>query len=143
MPSQGVEGKKKKKMMTDLTAQQEQEMIDWLREHPVLWNKKLRDYKDTTLKESMWMAQAEKLGKEVQMIKVWYKSIRTRFGRLKNKPSGTGDDELTERDHWILTSCDFLRGHIFAVRQRTVQSVSLNNLFQHFKISNFRTCSIK
>ena len=33
-------------MLTALTAEQEEEMVEWLSEHSVLWNKKMKDYKD-------------------------------------------------------------------------------------------------
>ena len=32
---------KKKKLLTALTPEQEEEMVEWLSEHPVLWNKKI------------------------------------------------------------------------------------------------------
>ena len=41
---------KKKKLLTALTPEQEEEMVEWLSEHPVLWNKKMKDYKDTQMK---------------------------------------------------------------------------------------------
>ncbi len=49
---------KKRKIVTDLTPEQEEDMIQWLRDHPVLWNKKLTDYKDITLKDALWQEQA-------------------------------------------------------------------------------------
>jgi hypothetical protein len=58
-------------------------MVDWLRSNPVLWNKRLTQYKDTAFKEALWDEQARKLGKDKEMIQVWYRSLRTRYGRLK------------------------------------------------------------
>jgi hypothetical protein len=129
---------KKKKRLTDLTPEQEQEMVEWLEVHPLLWNKKMFDYKDKGKKEAFWITQADKMGKELEMIMTWYRSIRTRFGRLKKQPSGSGQAELTERDQWVLAHFEFLRPYISEVRPRVTQSVSRTNyFFQHFTISQF------
>jgi hypothetical protein len=129
---------KKKKRLTDLTPVQEQEMVEWLEFHPLLWNKKMMDYKDTGKKEAFWKTQAEKMEKDLEMIMTWYRSIRTRFGRLKKLPSGSGTSELTERDQWVLTQFEFLRPFISEVRPRVTLSVSRTNyFFQHFTISQF------
>ena len=34
------------KMLTALTQEQEEGMVEWLSEHPVLWNKKMKDKND-------------------------------------------------------------------------------------------------
>ena len=99
-------------------------MIQWLRENPVLWNKKMRDYKDSSLKDSLWAEQAKRLNKDVKVIQVWYKSIRTRYRRLTKKlPSGSGATEQTERDKWVLTQLDFLRPYIAEVTKRVAVSI--------------------
>ena len=116
---------KKKKLLTALTPEQEEEMVEWLSEHPVLWNKKMKDYKDTQMKEALWIEQAGKMDKDVNELKVWYKSLRTRFGRLKKMPSGSGTQEFSERDKWILQKLKFLRPHIADVSKRTAVSVSI------------------
>ncbi|WAR09965.1 hypothetical protein MAR_035041 [Mya arenaria] len=64
-------------------------MVDWLREHPLLFNKKLSLYKDKGKKDALWAEQARKLGKEVVLLTVWYRSIRTRYGKLA-RPKGLG-----------------------------------------------------
>lgn len=114
-------------MQTDLTEDQEQAMVKWLSTHPILYNKKLKGYKETQKKEYLWREQANLLGKDVEIIKTWYSSIRTRYGRLKKTRSGAPDEELTElteRDSWILCEFSFLQPHIIEVKKRTTVSVS-------------------
>ena len=98
-----------------LSPQEEEDMVNWLQAHPVLFNKKLTSYKDTARKELLWKEIAEQLEKPVMMLKTWYKSLRTRLGRLLKKPkSGAGveDGELMEREEWIVRNFEFMRAHI-------------------------------
>ena len=88
-------------------------------------NKKIKGYKETQKKEYLWREQANLLGKDVDIIKTWYSSIRTRYGWLKKTRSGAPDEELTERDSWILHEFGFLQPHIIEVRKRTAVSVSM------------------
>ncbi|XP_061173345.1 uncharacterized protein LOC133182516 [Saccostrea echinata] len=106
--SRNVLQQKRRKMQTDLAEDQEQAMVEWLSAHPILYNKKLKGYKETQKKEYLWREQANLLGKDVDIIKTWYSSIRTRYGRLKKTRSGAPDEELTERDSWILREFGFL-----------------------------------
>ena len=100
-------------------------MVAWLREQPVLWNKKLSDYKDSRLKDSIWEKQAEVMERDITILKVWYKSLRTRYGRLRKMPSGSGLQDITERDKWILASFDFLSPYIAEMPRRQLVSVSV------------------
>ncbi|KAK6190706.1 hypothetical protein SNE40_002509 [Patella caerulea] len=115
---------KKSRVISDINTEEEESMVEWLKEHPLLYNKKLSSNKDKGKKDSLWSEQATLLGKDVSNIMVWYQSIRTRYGRLSKKKSGSGAGELTDRDNWILEKFDFLKGHIHEVRSRTAVSIS-------------------
>jgi hypothetical protein len=115
---------KKRKFHAPLTDDEEEQMIDWLRDHPELYNRKLKSYKDIRAKEAHWMDIAAILGRDVHYLKTWYQSIRTRFGRLRKKKSGDGAADHTDRDAWILRCLDFLAPHIVEVRSRAAVSVS-------------------
>lgn len=110
-------------MRSDLTAEDEESMVEWLRENPQIYNKKLSTYKDKGKKDALWAEQAQVLGKDVSMLIVWYRSIRTRFGKLTKPKSGAGTDDRTDRDKWILTNFEFLKPHIHEVQSRTIVSV--------------------
>ncbi|KAH3771301.1 hypothetical protein DPMN_172615 [Dreissena polymorpha] len=99
-------------------------MVEWLIAHPNLYNKKLNGNKETQKKEYLWREQANLLGKAADIIKTWYSSIRTRYGRLIKTRSCAPDEELTERDSWILREFGFLQPHIIEVNKRTAVSVS-------------------
>ena len=92
---------KKSKVSVDLSKEDEELMVEWLEANPVIYNKKMISYKETAKKERLWLEKATEMGKSVNILKTWYASLRSRFGRLKKKSSGAEDSEMTERDEWI------------------------------------------
>ena len=83
----------KTKMVTDLTKEEEESMVEWLEAYPILYNKKLQAYKDSARKEKLWMGKPSEIGNSVLVLETWYTSLRSRIGRLSKKRSG---DEATE-----------------------------------------------
>ena len=114
---------KKTKVRSDLTDEDEEAMADWLGDHPELYNKKLNAYKDKVKKDAAWAEQAVRLDKPVPFLLMWYRSVRTRYGKLAKMKSGAGA-EKTERDAWILRRFHFLLPHIHDVKSRNLVSVS-------------------
>ncbi|KAH3712253.1 hypothetical protein DPMN_071941 [Dreissena polymorpha] len=56
--SRNVLQQKRRKMQTDLTEDQEQPTVEWLSAHPILYNKKLKGYKEIQKKEYIWRESA-------------------------------------------------------------------------------------
>lgn len=121
--------KRKRELVTvDFTEEQEQEMVDWLKapEQDCLFNKKHPTYINKDLKDAQWEQKAREMGKTSAQLKKWYANMRTRFGKLKQTPSGSGTTELTARDRWIQDHFEFLRLHLIAqVNKRVPVSVSI------------------
>ncbi|XP_014675988.1 PREDICTED: uncharacterized protein LOC106815965 [Priapulus caudatus] len=114
---------RKNKFYSFLTEEEEQSMVDWLTENTVFYNKKMKAYKDMTKKEFLWREKAAELGKDVAELKLWYSSLRTRFGRLNKKKSGQEDVEMTERDEWVYNHFQFLAPYIHEVQPKTTVSM--------------------
>ena len=117
-PSSGVSltsqvaGKKRKprKKPRLFKVEQEDEMLEFLTDNPMLWNLKLTDYRRKDKKERIWEEQAQKMGKTPDELKAWFRSVRDTHTRLhKGKKSGDGVLNLTERENWIKTKFAFLR----------------------------------
>ncbi|CAG2215050.1 unnamed protein product [Mytilus edulis] len=80
---------KRYKLHTDLTLEEEQNMVERMEAHPILYNKKMTTYKDTGKKERMWVEKAEDLGKSVLMKKKLLAAENC-------ASSATSDDEIDE-----------------------------------------------
>ncbi|XP_034021121.1 uncharacterized protein wu:fb74b10 [Thalassophryne amazonica] len=127
-PSEAATSQKKRKrelVTADFTEEQEQEMVDWLKapEQDCILNKKHRNYINKGLKETLWEQKAREMGKASDQLKKWYINMRTRFGKLKQAPSGSGSNDLTARDCWILRRFEFLSPHLVVqVKKRVTVS---------------------
>ena len=60
---------KKAKTVTDLTVAQEEDMVLWLQENELLYNKKINAYKNYRKKDVLWESKAATMEKDVQMLK--------------------------------------------------------------------------
>ncbi len=115
------EVQKKKAKPLILTAEQEDDIVKWLKGNPCLFNKKLNDYRNTELKSLLWNLKGEELQVEAALLKTWFESMRTRFGKLTKTQSfddAAENTDLTERDQWIIDRFEFLHQHIVRIRRR-------------------------
>ncbi|VDH99431.1 Hypothetical predicted protein [Mytilus galloprovincialis] len=90
MADQLEKGDKRSQLHTDLTLEEEQNMVEWMETHPILYNNKITTYKDTGKKERMWLEKAEELGKSVLVLKTWYSTAENCAS------SATSADEIDE-----------------------------------------------
>ena len=102
----------------------EDELVEWIQQHESLYDKTKKGYRKTDEKKRLWQSKADELKITLQALMVWYKSQRTRYGKLLEKKSGQGTKLLTDREKWILEKWSFLK--IFITRQqgRVPSSVS-------------------
>eukprot|EP00057_Strongylocentrotus_purpuratus_P024718 XP_011679192.1 PREDICTED: uncharacterized protein LOC100889019 isoform X2 [Strongylocentrotus purpuratus] len=115
----GSQQQRRHKIFSDLTNEEEEIMVRWIRETDCLYNKKRIDYRDFPMKDKLWADKAKEMGKKAKVLQVWYKSIRTRYVKIARKKSQFGVSDLTERDHWIMMKFGFLAKHIGKVRLKT------------------------
>ncbi len=71
------------------------------------------------MKNRLWTAKSDELHIETAVLKTWFDSMQTRFGKLTKTASGDGAADNTERDQWILNCFDFVRQHIMRIKGRT------------------------
>ena len=75
--------KKKKAVPLTLTEQQEDDVVEWIRDNPILYSKGLKEYKDTARKQRLWEEKGRELNLEsATVLMTWYNSMRTRLGKL-------------------------------------------------------------
>ncbi len=93
--------------------------MEWMKDNLGIYNKKLDSYRQTDMKKRLWINDAQEFPNvDVEYLLSYYKSVRTRFGKLSRLPTGSGANELTKMDEGILPKFSWLKTHI---RQRSEQ----------------------
>ncbi len=111
------------KKMRQLTAEEEDDMEEWLKDNQCIY-KKLDSYLQTDMTKRLWIEKAQEFPNVgVEYLMSWYKSMRTHFGKLSRLSTGSGAQDLTERDEGILCKFSWLKTHIS--RQKGKQLIGL------------------
>ena len=119
--------KSKKKDALYLTDEQQDDIIQWLQDNPIVYNRRLREYRNTEKKHKLWEDKAREMDVDPLRLQTWVDSMRTRFGRLTHTKSGQAAKEHTERETWILEKFSFLSEHFARQTSRHGVSVSIMN----------------
>ena len=120
-PTQGRK-QKKKVVLPDIV---EEEMVNWVKDNPVLYNKGAEYYKRGVDKKQLWADKAKEVGIPLADLQKWYETNRTRYGKISKRKSGDGARQLTPRQQWVLKSFDFLKDHINRLQSRAAVDVSI------------------
>ena len=108
-----VKGRKMSKQSV-LTDEQKEEVLDFLRHRPYIYDKGHRDYKDSPRRAREWAEFAERLGLEVVVVLGWYRSMRTMLARAKKvkSKSGSGSMDLSRSLEWVWLHMSFMTPYI-------------------------------
>eukprot|EP00057_Strongylocentrotus_purpuratus_P024256 XP_011678730.1 PREDICTED: uncharacterized protein LOC105445205 [Strongylocentrotus purpuratus] len=128
VPAARKKRKNKPYYYAQLTEAQKEELIDWLKQNPCIYSKRLTEYKGAPQKEKLWEDKAKAMGLEVLALQTFYKSNRTQLSRLKKSAGKCGDgtdvlEDLSATDRWIWENFSFLKDHIETVEHRNVVSI--------------------
>ena len=123
--------RKKSKPFVSLSEEEQAQIILWVEENELLYNKKLSANKDSKKKAETWDDQAQQLNFAAQgkdrpdvngyELSRWWRNIRTRFKKSLNqmllKEASTSAAtakalRLTDREQWIYDRCLFLTPHV-------------------------------
>ncbi|XP_051807878.1 FK506-binding protein 5-like [Acanthochromis polyacanthus] len=111
-----------KKSEFSLNFAEEDQMLDFIRDNPILWNVKLTDYRRKDKKEKLWQEQAELMDRSSETLQGWFRSLRDTNTRLDKKKSGDPGVIFTQREDWIYTKFAFLKG-VTRHRPEPIQSL--------------------
>ena len=107
----GKADKKEQKTPVLFSVEQEQKLVDFLRDNEILYNKRLMHYKDRSKMEAVWAKFCEENNLDKDACQKWFQSHCTLFGKVTYMKSGQGEPQLTERQKWTRYNFHFLRDH--------------------------------
>ena len=89
-------------------------MVQFLVDKPMLWDKKLSDYKHTDVKNRVWKEQANLMGKTDSHLIGWFKGLHDGWVQIdKKQKSGAAPFDPTEREVWMRGNFSFLMKVVF------------------------------
>ena len=94
------------------TEADEEAIVNFLKDHEWLYDKRDPLYKDTQKKDVLWAEFSATRNLNPEDVKKWVQSQRTMYGKLTLSRSGQGPAELTERQQWVANTFSFLKSHI-------------------------------
>ena len=92
----------------------QEQLLEWIREHELLWRKGATDYKDTKKKMELWTKKARELDivEGAEALRIWWKSVRDLYAKLLTKKSVQAVPNLTDRELFIQRNCAFLHKEV-------------------------------
>ena len=106
-----------KRVPVRITPTQEEQAVDYIKKHSVLYDKGDKEYRDVVKRDALWERLVDRISTQeftltVAHIKKWFESQRTIYGRTTKTASGSAPSELSARKQWVKDSFNFLSGHI-------------------------------
>jgi len=115
--------KKQQRKHTDLSDDDKEAIKEWLKANPIIYNKRLTEFRDTEKKLGLWAELADQLGHTVDELTTFYDTARSNMSRAKKMfRSGMSPDQFTVTLIWYWERFQFLLPHISDVKSRNVAS---------------------
>ena len=103
---------KRARVCATFTDSQETAIVEFVKEHPELYNKEHGRFHDRQKKEALWAEISAELNFQPFDVRRWFESQRTRYGKLSKQQSGQAPREMTQRQSWVYQQMGFLKTHI-------------------------------
>ena len=100
---------KRARVCSTFTDSQETAIVEFVKEHPELYDKEHARFHDRQKKEAETSAELKLQPFDVTR---WFKSQQTRYGKLSKLQSGQAPREMTKRQSWVYQQMGFLKTHI-------------------------------
>ena len=94
------------------TDSQETAIVEFMKEHPELYDKEHARFHDRQKKEALWAEISAELKLQPFDVRRWFESQRTRYGKLSKLQSGQAIREMTKRQSWVYQQMGFFKTHI-------------------------------
>ena len=103
---------KRARVCATFTDSQEHAIVEFVKEHPELYNKEHGHFHDRHGKGALWAEISAELKLQPFDVRRWFQSQRTRYGKLYKQQSGQATKEMTKRQSWVYQQMGFLKTHI-------------------------------
>lgn len=115
----------KKEAQLTLSAEQEEDAIQWYFHTEALWNNRRNEYRVATDKPALYDLKAQDFGCTGSRLKRWIESQRDRYVKLRRKTqkSGAGTREPTDKEKWLMDKFEFLNPVLQAPRRQATVSL--------------------
>ena len=110
--SESYSAAKRARVCATFTDSQETAIVEFVKEHPELYNKEHARFHDRQKKEAFWAEISAELKLQPFDVRRWFESQRTRYGKLSKLQSGQAPREMTDRQSWVYQQMGFLKTHI-------------------------------
>lgn len=95
-----------------LTPEQEDNLLEWLRENELLWRRGHMQFKDVHKKRGLWEKKAQEFGLTTEHLQGWWRGMQTWFVKLHKVKSGQARKKLTDREMYVLQKFSFYEGQL-------------------------------
>ena len=103
---------KRARVFATFTYCQENAIVEFVKEHPEMYDKEHGCFHDRQRKEALWAEISAELKLQPFDVRRWFESQRTRYGKLSKQQSGQAPREMTKRKSWVYQQMGFLKTHI-------------------------------
>ena len=103
---------KRASVCATFTDSQEISIVEFVKLHPELYDKEHPCFHDRTRREALLAEMSVELKLQPFDVRRWFKSQRTRYGKLSKLQSGQATREMTKRQSWVYQQMGFLKTHI-------------------------------
>ena len=103
---------KRARVCSTFTDSQETAIVEFVKEHPELYDKEHTHFHNRQKKEALWAEISAELKLQPFDFRRWFESQRTRSGKLSKLQSGQAPREMTKRQSWVYQQMGFLKTHI-------------------------------
>ena len=103
---------KRARVCATFTDSQETAIVEFVKEHPELYDKEHGRFHDRQRKKALWAEISAELKLQLFDVRRWFESQRTCYGKFSKLQSGQAPREMTKRQSWVYQQMGFLKTHI-------------------------------
>ena len=102
---------KRARVCATFTDGQEIFIVEFVKQHPELYDKEHPRFHDRTRREALWAEISVELKLQPFDVRRWFESQRTCYSKLSKLQSGQAPREMTKRQSWVYQQMGFLKTH--------------------------------